>query len=182
MNKEKNKEEIQKKIKDSLIDQKYIGLSYDLNGEDFNGINCITLMKLYLNGHGISVERIEKELRKELKKHIILNILLLNSVLKKDPLKLLNIFLHNGDIVTLNLLNQFDIILFSKENIRNEISHAGIMVNSGWFLHILNDGLGSRLEQMNQYWLNRLYACIRTEEVLKHTQKHRLIIQEEIFT
>jgi hypothetical protein len=162
--------------KEKLINKKFLKIPYKLNNCNYKGVNCITLCKLFLNDNNIDTDYIEKNFRKAKLSIGNLGDKRLLKILNEDPVKLMKLLLKGSDVVLPDKVEKYDLVVFTEENSR-KLCHLGIMINKGWFLHILEDGKGSRVEQFNKYWLSRLGGFIRLKSVLNKKNKKRILLE-----
>ncbi len=132
---------------EEIVDKKFLGIPYKLNGQGFENTDCLKLMALYLKENGRYVpEAAWQEISEDWR--------------DKDSERYVKSLLKEGDIIPLKMLDKFDIILFVFSGKRRNIEHAGIMVNKGWFLHIMEDGV-SEVTQLNKIWIDKIGATVR---------------------
>lgn len=125
------------------MDKKFIGIPFEHNGRDFEGIDCIGLVHLYLKHQGIEFKITDgKEITKEW--------------YSKDSERLLNHVRERAYPISYQRKQKADIVLFRFGGI---ISHIGVMVNDYQFLHI-TENRTSGLERLSK-WKSRLENVYR---------------------
>ena len=65
-----------------------------------------------------------------------------------------------GNVVPLVLLGKHDLMFYTLSRKLDVPTHIAVMINSGWFLRIDNNGM-SEVTQMNKFWLGNITALIR---------------------
>ncbi|MFP4017113.1 MAG: C40 family peptidase, partial [Halanaerobiales bacterium] len=121
---------------------RYIGIPFKHNGRDREGIDCLGLIYLYLNEHGINIP--DNDGKK-----------IAEDWYNSEPLRfhkgLLNFFKKVE-----NKPQKFDVLLF---NINGKPKHAGVMINSEKFLHSRKNRR-SAIHRLD-YWRKKLYGIYR---------------------
>lgn len=126
-----------------MDNKKFVGIPFEHNGRDFNGVDCIGLVELYLNEHGINlVAQDGKEINKEW--------------YLENPKRLLQGVKRRGNKIDFNNRSKFDIAVFE---FRGIASHIGVMVNRNEFLHNFEERK-SGISNINR-WKNKLAGLYR---------------------
>lgn len=126
---------------------KYIGIPFEHNGRTTDGIDCLGLIKLYLDNHDLSIpgddnRAIEQDWH------------------KREPSRLLR-GLRENMVEIYGRPQQFDVLLFE---MKSRLRHLGVMVSRNRFLHIRKDKRST----------TERFAKWRT--LLKHKFRHRELI------
>ena len=134
--------------KDLKVKKKFIGIKYKLNGRDFKGTDCLGLIWLFLKDNGIDIPESDGlPISKDWWRH--------------DPNRYINgLYKLGAENVFVKEIERLDIILFINSATNRAISHSAIMLNKGWFLHIL-ENRKSEVQIINKYWLSRLDSILR---------------------
>lgn len=132
---------------EDLIDNKFLNIHYKLNGRDTKGIDCLGLVAWYLKEQNIDIPDTDGGL-------------ITKFWWRKEPDRYIKNLLKYGDIVPLRFIQKNDIVLFHTSEKHRILNHIGIMVNSGWFLHVQENGK-SEVVQFDKYWLSLLGNIIR---------------------
>ena len=131
-----------------LVKKKFLGIKYKLNGRNFKGTDCLGLVWLFLKENGIDIPESDGlPIHKNWWIH--------------DPDRYINGCIKaGGRFVLLPEIKRLDLIFFVNNPIHKHPNHSGIMLNSGWFLHILEDEV-SEVTMIDSKWLKRFGGAIR---------------------
>lgn len=122
---------------------RFIGIPFEHNGRNFKSIDCIGLVKLYLNENGIDFYAQDgKQIAKEW--YI------------EDPKRLIRAIKNQAYIINYKDRKKYDIGLFEFSDI---VTHIGVMVDRNNFLHIF-ENRKSGLSRIDK-WKNRLVNLYR---------------------
>ena len=126
---------------------KYIGLKFKHQGRGFDGVDCYGLLALMLKEEkGIEMPEFEYTLywHGEGYNHIADNVYKFKNW---GPVK--------------EASRPFDVILFySSAFSRDVVNHMGIFIGDDKFVHV-SVLYNSRIDRLNAYWSNRIYAVLR---------------------
>ena len=130
--------------------EKFIGIPFEMDGRDEEGIDCIGLVYKYLHDQGYQVE-LDPRCSKE-------------WIEKADHKEWLKLVLSYGEKISIKELKPNDIIYFSW---KNEI-HAGVYVGNGKYIHISKDTT-SRISRLNESAKARIAIIMRPSKTQKKT-------------
>lgn len=126
---------------------KYIGIPFEYNGRNTDGIDCLGLVQLYLKDHGYNMPSGDGRRITE-------------GWHDQDPERLRE-GLENFFIQVDNKPQKFDVLLFE---LKGKLRHLGVMHNMNQFLHIYK-GQRSNLERLPN-WKNLHHATYRHRELI----------------
>lgn len=126
---------------------RYTGIPFEHNGRTTDGIDCLGLIKLYLDNHGLEIpgdddRAIERDWH------------------TREPGRLLR-GLRNHMVEIDERPQEFDVLLFE---MKGKLRHLGVMVSRNRFLHI-RKGKRSSTERLSKW-----------EKVLEHKFRHKELI------
>lgn len=124
---------------------KYVGIPFEHNGRDESGIDCLGLVKLYLDDHGLNIPGTD-------------NRAIASDWHKTEPSRLLQ-GLRENMVEVKGRPQKFDVLLFE---MKDKLRHLGVMVSRNRFLHI-RKGERSTTERLNR-WKNSLTYVFRHKE------------------
>lgn len=128
------------------IAQQFLGIPYRHGGRDRKGLDCVGLVYLFYQELGIKLPDSDGQPYAD-------------DWYKKDPERLLRGLQQVGRPVNIGRepLQPLDLVYF---RIGRAITHTGVMINPGSFLHVL---IGKRVQitPLNPAWRRRLWGARR---------------------
>lgn len=133
-----------------LVDKKWIGIPFKWMGRDFDGIDCAGLVYKFLEENGIKPKVSDSDG------------LEYSQDWKKEPQRFLRVLNEGGKKIPPDItkLKPFDVLCF---RIKGKISHVGIYLGYGRFLHVHKD-CASCIERLESSWKDLWAGAIRPTE------------------
>jgi cell wall-associated NlpC family hydrolase len=126
------------------IADKYVGIPYKHLGRDLNGLDCLGLAYLFYKDFHIAIPDNDGNRYEQ-------------NWADVDPGRYLRGILTVGKAVPIERLEPLDFIYF---RIKGIVSHAGVMVDSSRFLHVLEGGT-VQISRLSSTWRRRLAGARR---------------------
>lgn len=123
----------------------YVGIPFEHNGRDKSGIDCLGLIKLYLDDHGLDIPGTDDRA-------------IAQDWHKREPSRFLQ-GLREYMVEVSGRPQKFDVLLFK---VKGKLRHTGVMISRNRFLHI-RKGQRSSTERLAR-WKNHLEHVFRHEE------------------
>lgn len=123
----------------------YVGIPFEHNGRDRGGIDCLGLIKLYLDEHDLSIPGNDNRAIEQ-------------DWYKTEPDRLLRGLREYMEPVE-GRPQKFDVLLFKMKGIAR---HLGVMTSRNYFLHIHKNDRSTR-ERLSK-WQDHLEAIFRHKE------------------
>ncbi len=139
----------------SLVDKKFIDIPYKIGKKEFDGCDCVGLLILYLQEHGVNYEYDDK----------------MGPVLEhwweSNPRRFLNALAQEGELIQFSDVKKFDCLLFfGEESVNRFPTCLGVMVDARHFL-IATEKKGSHVTMLNKFWKGRFWGAIRLRKVME---------------
>ena len=135
-----------------IIDNRFVGVPYKLNGKNFDGSDCMNLILLWYKENGITFDYDQRDAN-DFKKSWL-----------KSPGSFTEMVLKYGRVVVFHELKKFDFILFFSSEDTIFPNWPAVMVDDRHFL-INCDKTKSSVHILDMEWKNKFWGGIRPRQV-----------------
>lgn len=139
----------------TIIDQKFLGIPYQLGGKSFEGADCMGLLLLWYKEQGIEFEYSESLSNK------------MKTFWERRPAEFLSVVSKYGSFIPFHEIQKYDFILFFADK-REAVfpSYPAVMVDDRYFLSNF-DKTVSKITMLDMEWKNRFWGAIKVSQAIE---------------